>query len=48
MSEEYLDQKFLEHVGALIGEERAEKALKAFKNIANATDVGQIPRAFAE
>ncbi|KAJ4267005.1 hypothetical protein NW762_003103 [Fusarium torreyae] len=42
LSKDFLHTKFLEHVGAQIGEVRALKALKAFAGIANVNDVGQI------
>ncbi|WZH46759.1 uncharacterized protein QYS62_007857 [Fusarium acuminatum] len=48
LNEKFLHTKFLEHVGAQIGEDRAKKALKAFAGIANSTDVSKISKAFEE
>lgn len=48
LSEEFLQNKFLEHVSAYIGESRAKKASEAFAGIVNSTDVGQILRMFKE
>jgi 2-methylcitrate dehydratase PrpD len=44
----FLQKKFVNHVRTQIGEERAKKALKAFVEIANSTDVGRIAQAFEE
>ncbi|KAL6399583.1 immune-responsive protein 1 [Ilyonectria robusta] len=46
LSAEFLQKKFLDHVGAHIGETRAAKAFDAFSNILNTTDVGTLYKQF--
>lgn len=44
LSTQQLKDKFIEHVGSVIGKQRAEKAFRAFSQIANTSNVGPISR----
>ncbi|KAE8416090.1 hypothetical protein BDV36DRAFT_284834 [Aspergillus pseudocaelatus] len=46
LSTQQLKDKFIEHAGSVIGKQRAEKAFRAFSQIANTSDVGSISRKF--
>lgn len=46
LSDDFLKTKFIEQVAKMIGEDRAEKAYRAFAGIANTSDVGKLARSY--
>jgi 2-methylcitrate dehydratase PrpD len=48
LDEAFLKTKFVQQVAERIGEDRAQKAYRAFKGVANVTDVGRLVESYAE